>query len=94
MLNDCIRWCVGNGSSIRVAGQPWLRDGAIGVVNHCDSFPLNNMHVSDLISPIITRWNVLILHSFFGPHDVVEILKVLLQNISDKDRLIWKYNKD
>ncbi|KAK6118987.1 hypothetical protein DH2020_047273 [Rehmannia glutinosa] len=91
VLNAGIRWTIGNGTSIRVWGDPWLSHQPNFRIN----MPTNNenadLRVCDLMMRDEWSWDEeKILHMF--PHSIAEqILRIPLRNQWSNDQYAWHY---
>ncbi|BFG30757.1 hypothetical protein CerSpe_170300 [Prunus speciosa] len=88
------RWCVGNGSDIKVWRNRWLpRPTSFEVVTP-PIVGLEELKVSSLICEVSQpQWNIQLLTSLFLPLDVEEILRVPLSLRSPPDYLIWHFDR-
>ena len=82
-------WKVRDGKSIKVDGHRWLP--------HPPQFrpeAEKNMRVCDLFNPDSRQWHQQLLLHTFMPNTVAEIQLCNLGTTPDKDKLIWKENKN
>lgn len=86
-LREGVRWCVGDGASIKVLGNPWLHSGNGGITLSIN-IELNNLLVKDLVLPRTTIWNMQFLRGLFSTQVIDEITKVPLIHVVDTYRLV------
>ena len=89
MVEEGIRWQVGNGSKIQVWSDKWLPSANMHkVIFPCgDSSP--NLWVSDLIDHNLCYWKSGLLDSLFLPFEVNVIRDIPLCSRLPNDKLIW-----
>ena len=85
MLRNGVRWRIGNGSRVRIWGEPWLLDAQCPYVMSpiCDG--LENEKVSSLMVEAGNRWDLDILRDLFDERDRNIIKRIPLSNISRDD---------
>ena len=89
MVEEGIRWQLGNGSKIQVWSDKWLPSANMHKVMfpHGDSSP--NLRVSDLIDHNLCCWKSGLLDSLFLPFEVDVIKVIPLSSRLPDDKLIW-----
>lgn len=87
-----IRWKIGNGQSVNISCDPWLRDYG----NFYITTTLNDEHrslmVRDLFEPDSRQWKFTLLHNMFLTRDHEEILKIPLPLTDIDDVRIWHFS--
>ncbi|KAM6586543.1 hypothetical protein CsatA_009148 [Cannabis sativa] len=87
-----IRWCVGNGQSISVLGEPWLPDANNPLVT--SSHPtLASVTVASLMSMDNGGWDNKIIEDLFEVRDQQLIKSIPLQAPTALDRMYWTLEK-
>ncbi|KAJ9554109.1 hypothetical protein OSB04_018154 [Centaurea solstitialis] len=93
-LQKGIRWKVGNGRSINIWKDPWLRDDEIFTVESPLVLEHANMTVGDLVNPLSQEWNRELLARLFSSRDCNRILNLSPPNESHPDKIIWHWTED
>ncbi|KAM1736077.1 hypothetical protein ACFX12_014475 [Malus domestica] len=89
VLNQGLRWRVGNGESINIREDPWFPKPTTFKVR-----PKNNLGetmVSDLIDSDTLAWRSDLIVNGFHRDDVSTILSIPLSHVGSNDRLVWHY---
>ncbi|CAN6552805.1 unnamed protein product [Malus baccata var. baccata] len=89
VLNQGLRWRVGNGKSINIREDPWFPKPATFKVR-----PMNNLGetmVSDLIDSDTKVWRSDLIVNGFHRDDASTILSIPLSHAGSNDRLVWHY---
>jgi hypothetical protein len=82
------RWSIGDGTSIKVMGDPWLRDKGAWL----PSPQLQGVHsftINDLMMPNVKVWDRVKIESLFPMHVATSILRTPLLDMVEEDKLIW-----
>ncbi|XP_043809044.1 uncharacterized protein LOC122722412 [Manihot esculenta] len=82
-------WRIGNGQSVSVWGQPWLRELPESLVSTTPPLNYARVVVSDLI--INHRWNESLIAQMFNERDRSCILNIPLSLSSCSDTWCWKF---
>jgi hypothetical protein len=88
------RWRIGNGASINIMSQPWLRERNEAWIPSPQAQGVYNLNVSDLMIPNMKMWDRDKIESLFSLHIVNRIVETLLTNVVEEDKLIWSENRD
>lgn len=93
-MNEGYRWRIGDGSSIDVLGQSWLRnDGDLYIpVNNYPNFMA--LTVRDLFYPGTRTWNHELVHSLFPPTIASDIMHTPVLRDHGEDKRIWRFTSD
>lgn len=83
-----IRWKIGDGSSIKVWVDPWLRDPINFRVLTPMMHELSNILVNDLFTPGCIEWDVELVEELFNERDRVAILSIPLNPLGCVDKEI------
>ncbi|XP_074356304.1 uncharacterized protein LOC141696006 [Apium graveolens] len=88
------RWVVGDGRSINLGADKWLR-GKEGhrVDEQCLSL-VRNLKVCDLFVSGTKEWDVTKVHNLFSSSDARFILAIPIPNNQFQDRIVWNYSLD
>ncbi|GAU31898.1 hypothetical protein TSUD_270830 [Trifolium subterraneum] len=88
------RWSIGDGSNIKVMGEPWLRveDGSwVASPQHQGVY---NLSLQQLMIHNSKQWDVEKINELFSAKDAHMILAVPLLQTVENDRLIWRAESD
>jgi hypothetical protein len=88
LMNGC-RWSIGNGTSIKVMGEPWLRDKESAWIPSPQVQGVHNLTVNDLMCPNWKMWDKEKIESLFTLQIANRILDIPLFNMIEEDKLIW-----
>jgi hypothetical protein len=91
LMNGC-RWSVGNGASIKVMSDPWLRGLGGAWIPSPQDKGAHNLHVNDLMLPIMKLWDKEKIESSFPLHIAKRILEIPLFDMLNDDKLVWMDN--
>ncbi|KAJ9560185.1 LOW QUALITY PROTEIN: hypothetical protein OSB04_005345 [Centaurea solstitialis] len=94
VLEKGLRWKVGNGLSINVWNDSWIRDDSNFKIETSINPSRTNLTVRELMDPQNLRWNVDLIHQLFCPRDCAKILQIPLPSVSREDKLIWHWTQD
>lgn len=84
-------WVIGNGKSVRVEGDRWIKDGQRIISGVPDA---QNLSVADIIIPETKVWDIRKINTIFSPETVKDILAVPIANRDVEDRFIWPHSTD
>jgi hypothetical protein len=88
LMNGC-RWRIGNGNSIKIMREPWLRDIEGAWLPSPQDQGVHNLFVNDLMLPNMKVWDKRKIESLF-PMDVANrILDIPLFDMFGEDKLVW-----
>ncbi|XP_058774459.1 uncharacterized protein LOC131648725 [Vicia villosa] len=85
----CI-WWIGDGRSIRIMNEPWLRGTSGGCLMGPQIQGVYTLTINDLLLPNVKQWNMGVLRDLFDYSVVRDILQVPLSEEVVEDRMIWK----
>jgi hypothetical protein len=88
------RWRIGNGASINIMSQPWLRERNEAWILSPQAQGVYNLNVSDLMIPNMRMWDRDKIESLFSLHIANRIVETPLTNVVEEDKLIWSDNRD
>ena len=86
------RWRIGDGCSIDVWNNPWLRDAENFKVETPIIHDLAHLKVHDLWIHGCKEWGVELLREIFSPRDAQAITSIPLSSKSPPDSLIWHWD--
>ncbi|KAK2413785.1 putative mitochondrial protein [Trifolium repens] len=89
VLSFGCRWQIGDGNSIQVMHEPWLRASQGRCVSAPQNHDVYNLMVHDLLLPNSKQWDVGKINSLFPLEVAQNILDVPLVELVREDRLIW-----
>lgn len=78
LLNLGIRWIVGDGTSIRAWGDPWLSEDDEFYVHTIVIQGLEDFTINGLINENDSTWNASLICELLIPSDVIQITKIPL----------------
>ncbi|MCH89306.1 RNA-directed DNA polymerase (Reverse transcriptase), partial [Trifolium medium] len=82
------RWSVGNGTSIKVMTDPWLRDTNGAWFPSPQVQGVHNFTVNELLIPNMKVWDKAKIESIFPLHVAKSILEIPLFDMNE-DKLLW-----
>ncbi|XP_058758128.1 uncharacterized protein LOC131631355 [Vicia villosa] len=88
--NKGIRWGIGDGSTIPVMGEPWLRGKVEGYVKGPQQQGVYDLKINQLMVPNLKQWDGHLIRSLFDNTVSEDILQVSLREEVMEDRWIWK----
>ena len=83
---------IGNGDTIKVWFEPWLRDPTNFKLSSMPCLGLENIHVKDLFIPRKLEWDYEPLGEFFNKRDIKEIMSIPLLMRRGPDSIIWLHS--
>ena len=93
MIRSGARWRIGNGSNVRIWGDPWLSDALNPYVESPLYSDLENAFVDSLMSTSRNVWEDDILEDLFNERDRNLIRKVPLGSVNRPDKWYWLLDK-
>ncbi|CAN1796146.1 Putative ribonuclease H protein At1g65750, partial [Linum perenne] len=87
------RWKIGNGRSINVWTEPWLRDDVSFRISTPMIRGLEYLTVADLMIPGVLEWDEENIQDLFNERDATIILSTPLPNHWRDDKPIWHYGR-
>lgn len=94
LLKEGLRWCVGNGTQIKVWNESWLHDALDLEIQTPQQLNLDELRVCDLMISNERMWDMNKLMALFAPSDVEAILRIPLLDNNLEDNLVWHYNNN
>ncbi|KAL0311521.1 UNVERIFIED_CONTAM: putative ribonuclease H protein [Sesamum angustifolium] len=94
LLKSGCRWRIGTGHSVDVWKDPWIPRPASFRIITPNVHNVQNMCVSNLISPITREWDVDTINALLWPVDREAILQIPLSTSGGPDLLIWHYSNN
>jgi hypothetical protein len=88
LMKGC-RWSIGGGNSIKVMGDPWLRDKDGAWLPSPQIQGVHNFTVHDLMIPNLKMWDKMKLESLFPSYIVNRIMETPLFDMVENDKLTW-----
>lgn len=93
-LKQGFRWVVGDGKSINVGADKWIkRKEGHRVDGHCLN-SVSGLKVCDLFVSGTKEWDVTKVHNLFSSSDAEYILAIHIPKNQFRDRLVWNYSMD
>jgi ribonuclease HI len=90
VLNLGCRWRVGDGSTIKVMSDPWLKGEGNGWVHAPQKQGVYDFTVKDLMLDGVKKWDQNKIMQMFSIDAAKEILEVPLLDLVEEDGLVWK----
>jgi ribonuclease HI len=94
VLMEGCRWVIGDGSTINVMYEPWLRNGNNSWVSAPQNSNLHNMKVQQLMLPNQKQWDERKITSLFSEAEAKEIMAVPLLDAVAVDKIMWKEERN
>lgn len=86
------RWRIGNGNSIAIWDDPWLRAKDNSFISSSRVAGTEHFRVADLMEQNRQGWNWGLIDGMFNERDKGEICKLTITMATEEDKLIWKFN--
>jgi hypothetical protein len=93
LLYGC-RWSIGDGSNIKVMGEPWLRQEDGRWVTSPQNQGVYDLSLQHLMLPNSNHWDGEKIKSLFSDQEAKNILVVPLLNVVTEDKLVWCEERD
>ncbi|CAN1744284.1 Putative ribonuclease H protein At1g65750 [Linum perenne] len=93
LIRQGYRWRVGDGKSVGIWCEPWLKRHGRLRIESAVVPGLENLRVEDLWIPGFRCWDEELLYNIFSPEDVAAIMEVNTLVGGGNDNRIWHYNK-
>nr|KYP39960.1 Putative ribonuclease H protein At1g65750 family [Cajanus cajan] len=90
LVRQGVRWCIGNGSSINIWKDSWLRNSHSPYVTSTAPQGYESLTVHDLIDRTLHKWDSHRVQTLFNHQDAQSILSIPLLNPSRPDSLTWR----
>jgi hypothetical protein len=87
LMNGC-RWRIGNGASIKIMNEPWLRGIEGAWIPSPQVQGVYNLHVNDLMVPNVKMWDKEKIHFLFPMHVTGRIIDIPLFDAIDEDKIV------
>ncbi|KAL8474899.1 hypothetical protein ACS0TY_031351 [Phlomoides rotata] len=87
-------WMVGNGCSINIWGDPWVRTRADPVLISPSSQPCDEVFVANLIFQNSRSWDQELISALFLDEIRDQILAIPIRQIDEEDFLMWKLERN
>ncbi|CAN0878596.1 Putative ribonuclease H protein At1g65750 [Linum grandiflorum] len=87
-------WKIGDGESIRVWGEPWLREPDSLFLDTPMPHQAEDLRVCDLFLPCRKEWDINMIEANFTTRDTTTILSLPVCSSTGMNRLIWHYNNN
>ena len=95
LLKEGLIWRVGDGTNIKVWEDNWIpRSSLKRPLGRLQDAPENFQHVSELLLPDGSGWDVDKLRANFFEMDVTDILKISVGRAGTEDNAAWNYTKN
>lgn len=93
-LKQGYRWVVGDGRTISVNKDAWIRGKDGNKVDAQYLASVNDLKVCDLFVSGTTNWDVIKVHSLFSSSDASYILAIPVPINQSQDRVVWCHSTD
>ncbi|CAN0916241.1 Uncharacterized mitochondrial protein AtMg00310 [Linum grandiflorum] len=94
MIKRGYRWRLGDGNSIRVYLDLWLRDGDPTTIQSSALVGMEDLRVSDLLIPGLCEWDEGLLEELFQSRDVDCIRRLRAPRGDAIDERIWNFSRN
>lgn len=85
---------IGDGASINIWTQPWIRDNEHRAVDDAPLEAIADLRVKDLMVPGLRCWDQILISALFPHQTASKILQIPLLEDFAEDRRIWRYSRD
>ncbi|XP_019084334.1 PREDICTED: uncharacterized protein LOC109125964 [Camelina sativa] len=92
MIQQGMRFLIGNGANTNVWVDPWLPTNQPRPPRRIEGINMNTLQVKDLITTERQTWNMDLIRSIIVDEDVSIIQRIRLGPLSTPDLLGWHYN--
>lgn len=89
-----IRWKIGNGQSVNIRRDPWLRDSGNFYITTILNEEHRSLMVRDLFEQDSRQWKFTLLDDMFQTRDHEETLKIPLPLTDINDIRVWHYDRN
>ncbi|CAL1404049.1 unnamed protein product [Linum trigynum] len=89
LLNEGIRWRIGNGASVQIWGDKWLPESTPAFVTSAPMGLPVDAKVRDLISPELDQWDETVVEACFPTEIASRIKQIPLRGLDEVDKQIW-----
>jgi hypothetical protein len=87
-MHGC-RWSIGNGTSVKVMGEPWLRNKMGAWLPSPQVQGVHSLTINDLLMPHMKLWDKMKIESLFPLNIANFILETPLFDVIKDDKLLW-----
>jgi ribonuclease HI len=87
-MHGC-RWSIGSGRSIKVLGEPWLRDKEGAWLPSPQSQGVHSLTLNELMVPNMKKWDKIKVEYLFPVNVANLILETPLFEMVEEDKLLW-----
>ncbi|CAN0906682.1 Putative ribonuclease H protein At1g65750, partial [Linum grandiflorum] len=94
LLQRGIRWRLGDGASVKVFKDPWLRDDHDCWVQALPEVGMEDIRVCELCIPGLHEWDEELLDELFTDRDVACIRRMQAPSGNEADGIIWQFSRD
>lgn len=94
LLRKGIKWVVGNGESIRVWKDNWIKSKPATTPIGSETTSNPQFRVCELFAYNTKEWNIHLVRSLFNEDDADYILRIRPSTFSNPDQIIWSYTRE
>ncbi|CAN0838473.1 Putative ribonuclease H protein At1g65750 [Linum grandiflorum] len=94
MIRRGLRWRLGDEASVKVFGDPWLREEENSWVETPAPVGMEDIKVHELLLPGIAEWDEELLEEIFDARDVACIRMMAPPMGREVGRVIWNYSRN
>lgn len=94
VLKKGYKWVLGDGQSIRICQDPWIRGNENSLLDGTYANLSNESKVCELMVPEERRWDVNKVTNLFTVSDATAILAVPIPRVQVPDRIAWTSSVD
>lgn len=89
IVEEGLRWCIGDGRTTSIWAGPWIRDGPNRFLQPPSNQDLFPMKVHELMVAGTGVWNQTLIQSLFPPEEASAVLRVPLLSSDRDDKIMW-----
>ncbi|XP_058754336.1 uncharacterized protein LOC131627507 [Vicia villosa] len=94
VIKGGLKWSIGSEENILIWDPFWMFDGTSLTNPWPNNLVVDNLKVSDLMSPNGKHWNQSVIHSLVGDEAAEKIQNTLLFTAVQNDNLVWKHESN
>ncbi|CAN1193222.1 hypothetical protein LINPERHAP2_LOCUS41944, partial [Linum perenne] len=88
------RWRIGNGTSVKVWTDTWIRDEVSFKTTTPTNMDFADLTVHELAIPCAVKWDVNHIELMFNERDMTLILSMPPSNPRRTDKLVWNFSRN
>lgn len=92
VMKQGLRWVLGDGNTIKIKTDKWLRNKDDFRVDQNNSLVNDNAKVCEFFKPGSKQWDDIKVRNYFNNDDAAAILGVRVPQVCMKDRIAWSHS--